>query len=223
MQGGNYQNTRQDGLLFFITLPTAMEQYEQIEVVNGVSASLYGPANPAGMFNFVSKRPTDEDLRRVTISYDNDSLGTLHADLGGRIDRNGVLSFRLNGLFGEGDGYVSGSHTRRALGDLSLDIRPVEDTVLELNFSDYHLLDTGYPGWFTYGEKIALPAAPDPKRMGYGQEYAGVDLTNQMSTVRIKHGSNEDWHLVAGILHQDGSRDITTPVNNLTSSAGAYT
>jgi iron complex outermembrane recepter protein len=223
MQGGNYQNTRQDGMLFFITIPTAMEQYEQIEVVNGLSASLYGPANPAGMFNFVSKRPTDYDLRRVTVSYNSDSIGTAHVDLGGRIDKNGVFSYRLNALFGEGDGYVRGSHTRRALGDLSIDVRPAEDTVLELNFSDYHLVNTGYPGWFTYGEKVILPAAPNPQRVGYGQEYAGVDLTDQMGSARIKHDFGSNWHLVVGVLHQDGSRDITTPVNNLKNNAGDYT
>ncbi len=58
-----------DGMQFFITVANAMEQFQQIEVVNGVSASLYGPANPSGMFNFVSKRPTDYDLREVTVSY----------------------------------------------------------------------------------------------------------------------------------------------------------
>src|SRR6202035_978098 len=59
IQGGNFQNSRMDGMQFFITVANAIEQFQQIEVVNGVSASLYGPANPSGMFNFVSKRPTD--------------------------------------------------------------------------------------------------------------------------------------------------------------------
>ncbi len=82
-----------------------LEQFQQIEVLNGVSASLYGPANPSGMFNFVSKRPTDYDLRRVSVTYDSDSIGTAHVDFGGKIDPNGVVSYRLNGLFGEGDGF----------------------------------------------------------------------------------------------------------------------
>ncbi len=64
MQGGNFQNSRMDGMQMFITVANAMEQFQQIEVVNGVSASLYGPANPSGMFNFVSKRPTDYDSAR---------------------------------------------------------------------------------------------------------------------------------------------------------------
>src|SRR5882724_9030413 len=222
MQGGNFQNSRMDGMTMFITVATAMEQFEQIEVVNGVSASLYGPANPSGMFNFVSKRPTDEGRRQVGVTYNSDSIGTAYLDVGGRIDKNGVVSYRFNGLFGEGDGYVADSHQRRALGDLAVDLRPRENTVLELNYSDYHLVDTGYPGWFTYGEKITLPSAPDPRRVGYGQNYAGVDLETRISMARIKHDFGSDWHLVVGALNQDASRDINTPVNNLTSNTGTY-
>src|ERR1700732_1685878 len=96
MQGGNFQNSRMDGMQIFVTVANALEQFQQIEVLNGVSASLYGPANPSGMFNFVSKRPTDYDLRRVGIAYDSNGIGTAHVDLGGRIDASGVLSYRLN-------------------------------------------------------------------------------------------------------------------------------
>src|SRR5579871_5591837 len=66
MQGGNFQNSRIDGMSMFVTVATAMEQFQQIEVVNGLSASLYGPANPSGMFNFVTKRPTDAPFREVS-------------------------------------------------------------------------------------------------------------------------------------------------------------
>jgi iron complex outermembrane recepter protein len=222
MQGGNFQNSKLDGMTFFVTVANAMEQFQQLEVVNGVSASLYGPANPSGMFNFISKRPTDYDLRRVSVTYASDSIGTAHVDLGGRIDKNGVFSYRLNALFGEGGGFVDDSHVRRALGDLAIDIRPIEDTVLELNYSDYHLVDKGYPGWFTYSETVTLPSAPDPQRVGYGQSYAGTDLETRMASARIKHDFSSDWHLVFGGLNQDATRNINTPVNNLRTNSGNY-
>ncbi|HEY0746631.1 MAG TPA: TonB-dependent siderophore receptor [Steroidobacteraceae bacterium] len=223
IQGGNFQNSRLDGMQFFITVANAIEQFQQIEVVNGVSASLYGPANPSGMFNFVSKRPTDFDLREVTVSYASDSIGTAHVDLGGKIDSNGVLSYRFNGLFGEGDAWVEHSHTKRVLGTLAVDIRPMQDTVIETNYSYYHLIDSGFPGWFSYSEKIILPPAPDPKEVGYGQNYAGVEMLTRTGSVRLKHDFNSDWHLVVGALNQDASRDIDTPVNNLTTNSGNYT
>jgi iron complex outermembrane receptor protein len=223
MQGGNFQNSRMDGMQFFITVANAVEQFQQIEVVNGVSASLYGPANPSGMFNFVSKRPTEYDLREATVSYASDGIGTAHLDMGGKIDSSGVVSYRFNGLFGEGDAWVDHSHAKRVLGSLAIDVRPLQDTVIETSYSYYHLIDSGYPGWFSYGETIKLPPAPDPTNVGYGQNYAGVDLLTRMGSVRVKHDFNSDWHLVVGALNQDASRNINTPVNNLTNNNGNYT
>jgi iron complex outermembrane receptor protein len=223
MQGGNFQNSKIDGMTMYITVATAMEQFQQIEVLSGLSASLYGPANPSGMFNFVSKRPTQNDLHEVSVTYSSDSIATAHIDFGGPIDKNGVFSYRLNALYGGGGAWVDESHQRRALGDLGIDVRPWDDTVLELNYSDYHLTDTGYPGWFTYGQKIQLPSAPNPQWVGYGQSYLGTDLRTETSTARIKHDFNSDWHLVVGGLNQDATRNINTGVNNLTSNTGAYT
>jgi iron complex outermembrane receptor protein len=223
MQGGNFQNTRIDGMTMFITVPVAMEQFQQIEVINGVSAALYGPANPSGMFNFVSKRPTEERRNELTASYNSNSIGTAKVDLGGKIDPGGIFTYRVNALYGSGEGYVDESHERRTLGDLGLDIRPWDHGVLELSYSDYRLINKGYPGWFTYSETINLPPAPDPTRVGFGQSYAGLDLHTRIATARIKQDLGSNWHVVAGILNQDGSRNMNTPVNNLTANNGNYT
>ena len=222
LQGGNFQNSKLDGMTMFVTVANAMEQFQQIEVVNGLSASLYGPANPSGMFNFVSKRPSAEWQRAVTASYISDNIGTVKADIGGPIDRNAIVSFRLNAVYGRGDGYVDGSRELRALGDLGIDIRPWEHGVLELNYSDYTLTDKGFPGWFTYGETIKLPPAPAPERVGYGQPYAGVDMRTRIASARLKQDLGSDWHLAAGVLNQDAARNINTPTNNITANTGAY-
>ncbi len=221
-QGSNFQNTKVDGMTIFMTGTTAMEQFDQIEVVSGTSASLYGPAPPSGMFNMITKRPTDYDLRELTATYASDSLGTAKVDLGGRVDPGGVVSYRFNALYGSGEGFVDQSHERRTLADLGIDIRPWEHTDLELNYSDNVLLTTGFPGWFTYSEKLLLPPAPDPQRAGIGQPYAGVYLRTTMGEARLKQDIGANWHLVAGILNENVERNINTAVNNLTSNAGAY-
>ena len=222
MQGGNFQNTRLDGMQMFITVATAMEQFQEIQVVNGPTASLYGPANPSGMFNFVSKRPTAVPLYNFGAFYNSDGILTGKMDVGGPIDSGGIFSYRVNALYGSGDGWVEHSHQRRALGDLGIDVRPWERGVLELNYSNYSITNLGFPGWFTYGEKIVLPPAPDPTRVGYGQSYAGTDLLTRIVSARFKQDFGSTWHFVAGILNQDASRNINTPVNNLKNNAGDY-
>ncbi|HKD54347.1 MAG TPA: TonB-dependent siderophore receptor [Steroidobacteraceae bacterium] len=223
MQGGNFQNTRLDGMQMFITVATAMEQFQEIQVVSGPTSSLFGPANPSGMFNFVSKRPTDHPLYNFDATYNSDGIVTGKMDVGGPIDSGRIFSYRLNGLYGSGDGWVEHSHERRALGNVGIDVRPWQRGVLELNYSNYSITNLGYPGWFTYSEKIDLPPAPDPTRVGYGQSYAGVDLITKMMWARFKQDFGSTWHFVAGILNQDASRNINTPVNNLTSDTGNYT
>jgi iron complex outermembrane receptor protein len=229
IQGSNFENTKVDGMTIFMTGVTSMEQFDQIEVVSGATSSLYGPVPPSGVFNMVTKRSTDYDLREFTATYASNSLGTVKADFGGRLDPGGILSYRLNAVYGSGQGFVDQSHERRTLADLGFDIRPWDHTTVELNYSDNTLLTVGFPGWFTYpdaqqknGQYIILPPAPDPQRVGIGQPYAGVYLRTTMAEGRIKQDFGSNWRLVAGVLHENVERNINTAVNNLTSNSGAY-
>ena len=98
MQGSNMQNTRMDGMGIVVTGANSLETLQQIEVLNGLGSALYGPANPSGMFNFVPKRPTEQPLRRVTASYDGQSMGTIHTDISGRPGSDKMFGYRANAL-----------------------------------------------------------------------------------------------------------------------------
>jgi iron complex outermembrane receptor protein len=230
MQGSNMQNTRMDGMGIVITGANSLETVQQIEVLNGLGGALYGPANPSGMFNFVSKRPTEQPLRQLTLDYDGRAVGTVHGDIGGRLGRGGIFGYRANLLVGDGAAFVKDSRLARRLASFAADVRPFEHTVIEGFYSHYNLIQRGFPGWFTYGRAnsrsafIQLPsAAPDPSTPGYGQPSAGLDLTTRIAQLRVKHDFSANWHLSAGALDQLVDRDISTQVNALTDNAGRYT
>jgi iron complex outermembrane receptor protein len=230
MQGSNMQNARMDGMGIVVTGANSMESLQQIEVLSGVGAALYGPANPSGMFNFVPKRPTTAPIRDVTFGYDDRAVGTVRADIGGRTGHNQVFGYRANVMVGGGTAYVKDSDLKRGLGSLAVDARPFEHTVIEGFYSYYHLRQRGFPGWFTYGRANARsafillpPDAPDPSQQGFGQASAGVDLTSNIGEARVKHEINPNWRLTAGVLDQRADRAISTQVNALTSSTGNYT
>jgi iron complex outermembrane receptor protein len=233
LQGTNMQNDRKDGMGFAVTTPSALEEYEQIEVVNGLGGPMYGPTQPSGVFNFVTKRPTDEQYRQIELGYEGDAVGTVHADLGGRVGPNHMFGYRTNLVIADGTGYVNDSQLRRQLAAVALDVRPFEHTVIEGNFSYYNLFQHGYPGWFSYNPTITptksspytiLPVnAPDPTREGYGQPFAGVNLNNQIGEVRVKQDFTRNWHLVVGAMNQIASRDIDTPVNSFVNKNAAGT
>ena len=234
MQGSNMQNDRKDGMGIAVTTPSALEEYEQIEVVNGLGGPLYGPANPSGMFNFVTKRPTEERFGEIELDYEGRSVGTIHTDLGGRFGKNRMFGYRTNLLLADGEGYVTGSQLRRQLAAGAGDVRLTNNTVIEGNFSYYNLFQHGYPGWFAYaptttplsvpGSKSILlpPDAPDPTLRGYGQSFSGVDLTSQIGELRVKHDFSSNWHLVVGVLNQISDRNINTAVNQFIDNNGNY-
>ena len=239
MQGTNMQGDRMDGMGFAVTVPFALEEYQQIEVLSGVGGSMYGPSNPSGTFNFVTKAPTEDRFNEVGVDYEGRSVMTGHVDVGGRLGPNKILGYRINGLMGDGTGYVTNSQLRRQLADITLDVRPFAHTTVAGNFSFYNLWQHGYPGWFSYNPTLnptavcttgynskcfsKLPVnAPDPERQGYGQRFLGSNTNNQVAEVKLTHDFSPNWHLYLGVLHQISFRNLTTAVNALFDSKGDY-
>ncbi len=223
MQGSVVQNTRLDGLNIVSTTDYPAEQFSSIEVLNGLSGSLYGPANPAGTFNFVSKRPTDETRNRVTVGVGTGLTWLKEADLSGPFDPNGRIKYRLNLLDEQGQGYNPGSQLRRQLVSLALDFQITDKDLLETNFSYYNYLDKGLPGKFALGTGVSLPHALNPTLNNLGQSYAGDNNTTETGSVHWKHDFNGNWKLDVGGLRQIADREATAVTNTLTSNTGQYT
>ena len=236
LQGSIAQNTRMDGMAMAITGANPMEEYQELQVENGLGGALYGPANPSGMFDFVLKRPTDARTNNIYLEQDSSSVGTVWLDSGGRVGKSKIFGYRTNLLFGDGTQFVQASRLRRRLAMFAFDVRLTPHTTLDAHYSVYDVVQRGYPGWFTYGQNtpaggttqnpppdFILPHAPDPTIPGYGQAYAGVNLTTQTTSARVLHDFSSNWHAMAGGLAQRLDRFIDTPVNNITSNTGNYT
>ncbi|MCG8708670.1 TonB-dependent siderophore receptor [Brenneria sp. 4F2] len=223
LQGSVVQNSMIDGLNVVSTTDYAAEQFDHIEVVNGLAGSLYGPANPAGLFNFIAKRPTDISQHSLTVGAGTGISHLLSGDFSGPLDDNDRLRYRANFLDDEGRGYVSGSKKRRQLFSLALDANLTDQTVLETNFSDYHFYDRGLPGRFALASGVTFPAAPDPKTAHLGQHYAGNDNHTLTAGLRLKHDFNGNWQGEVGVLRQIADRESTAVTNTFTDNAGHYT
>ncbi len=224
LQAGVVQNVRVDGMNIAATTDYPMEQFDRIEVLNGLAGALYGPSNPAGTFNFVLKRPTDDPVRRITLGYATASTPYLAVDLGGSFGADKVFGYRINVAGEQGEQFVDQSNLRRRFASLAFDVKFSPDTKLETNISRYHFTTKGLPGTFALSNTtVRFPEAPDPERVGLGQPFAGDDNVTDTVSGRLKHRFSNDWTLVAGLLQQSSDRASTVPTNTLTNNAGAYT
>lgn len=223
MQGSVVQNHMIDGLNAVSTTEYAAEQFQSVEVLSGLAGSLYGPANPAGMFNLVSKRPTDTPLHRVTVGASTGNGALTALDFSGPIDDGDRVKYRLNLLNDEGHGYTSGSHKRRQLASLGLDFQLTDKTVLESNFSYYHYYEKGMAGSFALAKGVHFPSPLDATKAKYGQRYAGNDDETSTASLHLKHDFDGNWLLDVGVLRQIADRESTTVTNTLTDNRGSYT
>ena len=98
-----------------------MEQTAQIEVLTGLSGFFYGASSIGGTINYVSKKPTDERINKLTFGNTSGSNLYLHGDFGGQFDENGTFGYRLNVVTQDGDTHVEHKSIKR--NSLGLSIR----------------------------------------------------------------------------------------------------
>ncbi|WP_417813268.1 TonB-dependent siderophore receptor [Thalassospira alkalitolerans] len=116
---------------------------ERIEVLRGASSVLYGGANPGGMVNYISKRPTGDRLRYLETSI------TDTGELSTGIDISDTLSdkaaYRLSGLISGGDGASDHEDGFRGTVSPSFTWTPNADTDLTI-LSNYTFIDKTHNG-----------------------------------------------------------------------------
>ena len=220
MQGSVVANSRLDGLNVVSTTAFPVEMLERLDVLNSLTGALYGPASPAGQFNFVAKRPTEETLQRVTLGYQSRSALNGHVDLGGHLDDDKRFGYRVNLLDEEGEGNVDDSTLRRKLASVALDWNIQPGTQLQLDASHYEFVQKGYPGSFSYGPGVKLPSAPDPKDKNLALSTAGNDLTTDTLSTRLIHYLNDDWSLTTGIGWQQADRAMRSVSSTILNDSG---
>lgn len=220
MQGSVVANSRLDGLNVVSTTAFPVEMLERLDVLNSLTGALYGPASPAGQFNFVAKRPTEETLNRVTLGYQSRSAVNGHIDLGGHLDDDKRFGYRVNLLDEEGEGNVDDSTLRRKLASVALDWNIQPGTQLQLDASHYEFVQKGYPGSFSYGPGIKLPSAPDPKNKNLALSTAGNDLTTDTLSTRLIHYLNDDWSLTTGVGWQQADRAMRSVSSTILNDKG---
>ena len=226
-QGTVVQNTRMDGLSIIGTTAIPAENLAGIQVLNGLAGSLYGPATPAGVFNYVLKRPTDSPYASYTQGFDSGSIFTENIDVGGRTP-DGKVGYRFNVVHGQGESWAPESSANRTLASSALDFYVGDRTVIETNLSHYEAGATGLPGSIVYFGKQSpsspvLPPAVDPTKLGLGQPGAGTDLITNTGLVKLKHEFNNDWNFEIGGLYQDAVRNLYGITNTLVDNNGNYT
>ncbi len=120
---------------------------ERVEVLRGPASMLYGQANPGGLVNLVTKRPTSEPFGELGVEYGNLDHKELKFDAGGPLNASGSVLGRVTGVVRDSDAQVDSVDDDRVYLAPALTFRPSADTTFTL-LSRFQRDDTGSTNQF---------------------------------------------------------------------------
>jgi iron complex outermembrane recepter protein len=176
---------------------------DSIVVVKGPSSALYGLGSPGGLIDLQSKRPTLETLREVQLQPGNYDRYQGNFDLGGAIDKDGVYSYRLTGLFRDSDTWLPGAKDNRDFIAPAFAYRPDQSTSV-IFLSEYmNSRTTGNSAYYQTPEGILTNIYQgDPQftnfdqnqfRVGYEFEHKFNDNITFRQNARFAHCQEPSW------------------------------
>lgn len=77
--------------------------YERVEVLRGANSTLFGPADPGGSVNFVSKRPRFESFGEGYVGYGSFDRKEVGLDVGDTLNDRQTLAYRITGKVKDSD------------------------------------------------------------------------------------------------------------------------
>lgn len=155
---------------------------EQVEVLKGPNGMLFGRGGVGGLINRVSKQPSWNEIRKLTLQAGTDSNKRMAVDVGQGI--NDALAFRVNGMYEDSDSYREGVTLERYGVNPTLALQAGEDTSVVLGveyFHDERVADRGRSSYL--GRPLDVDAETffgDPTR-------SPTDTTVKVANVLVEH------------------------------------
>ncbi|MCG3678992.1 TonB-dependent receptor [Aliarcobacter butzleri] len=81
--------------------------YESIEILKGPDSLQYGESSPGGLVNLVKKKPTKNSLAQVELEVNDNPSYSPKIDLGGAINNDKSLYFRLTSVLKYDEGWTN--------------------------------------------------------------------------------------------------------------------
>jgi iron complex outermembrane receptor protein len=199
---GNY---RRDGMPISAETSISLENKESIELLKGTSGIQAGTSAPGGLVNYVVKRPTQENLRKLRVQTDSNGSIMGHVDLGGRFGVDQALGYRLNVAAEHVASHVPGADGHRELAALAMDWRLKPGSLLEVELEHSRKSQPGVPGLSLTGN--TLPA-PDPFININSQPWSQPGVMQGLTgSVRLEQAINNDWSWSAHWVRQQLKAD----------------
>ncbi|MBL8270061.1 TonB-dependent siderophore receptor [Steroidobacter sp.] len=193
---------RRDGLHANDEGDLPMEAFDRLEVVKGAAGFLYGFAEPGGIQNWVTKRPTRDTFVSLETQLRSGSGRYVHVDAGGPVG-DGRFGYRANVAYEDQGDFSHRGDTERAMGSLALDAKLTDDLLVRLDASHQSREFTSQLGLplTTAGTE---PPEYDP-RVSFAPSWLRAKFVSSSVALRFEYQLPADWKVLGQVAH-DWSR-----------------
>lgn len=191
-----------------------MQDIEKVEIINGATGFLYGGGRVGGAVNYITKKPTTEDLRNISIgSYGNESYYT-HLDLGGQFDDNHTFGYRVNTLYQNGELPNESDKEQKAI-SLVFDWKPTDNFYTDIKYSYKNSLEKGGNFYFNnVSDRKAIN-----KSKGFSPDWIQDELKLNKVENNTNWNINDTFTLRTSLMYEktkSRGSDITATVKDNT-------
>ncbi|MFY4783115.1 TonB-dependent siderophore receptor [Aliarcobacter butzleri] len=183
---------------------TTMEDLERVETISGATGFLYGGGRVGGAVNYVTKKPTLEDKRSITLGNYGGEQYYGHIDLSGQIDEKKVFGYRINALYQDGDS-VANVGKEQKFASITLDYKPTDNVFLDLNYAHREQFRNNMKLMFF------VPVGTRPKldsSKNYAPDWSATEEKNDRVMSSLKWAINDIFTLRSAVLYEESNRKI---------------
>jgi iron complex outermembrane receptor protein len=204
----NASSYRKDGHAISGDTQIPLENKESIEVLRGLAGLQMGVAAPGGIINYVTKRPTENNLRSALfeVSERGSLLGTV--DLGGRFgDRR--FGYRINAAGERMRSIIKGADGHRSFVSGAFDFRISPQALLQIDADYQKKSQKSAPGFQLIGG-TSLPVV-DAATFLNDQPWAKpVETTSSNIGANFQYQLSPEWKATVSANQHNFKRDDYT-------------
>jgi len=166
---------------------------EQLEVIKGPAAAIYGRIEPGGLINVVTKKPLDMPYYSLEQQFGSYDLYRTTVDATGPVNDDRSLLYRLNLAYQNNNLFIDTMDQERFFVAPSLSWKPSDRTELNLNFEYQHDTRVNYTGLPVIGNRPAN--IPVNRYLGFGSDNERAVHDKLIIGFDWSHQFNDDWKI----------------------------
>lgn len=171
----------------------ALENKEQVQVLKGLSGLQSGVNEPAGLIDYVTKRP--QHVRSLVLGTDDEGGRYYTADVGDWFGADKQFGVRVNAAHEDIRSYVDHADGRRNFLSLAADWKINPQSVLQLDVEYQDKSQRSVPGYQLLGGTTVPSDVSVHRLLGYQSWSKPVHIESLNAQLRYQYQFNDAWNV----------------------------